>query len=389
MIIANSQKLKVAEVITRMDWGGSPDIVRLICKHLDPNLYDIRLIVGPSVHPTQKTKDFLEEFKDKVITVNALKRNINPINDFAALGQLRETFKREKFDIVHTHTAKAGALGRLAARKAGVPIIIHTPHGHNFYGYFGFIFSKIIIAIERHLCRFTDKIICLTQLEKKDFIKFKVASQDKLALIPQGLELDEYKDATFDKDKLKKNLGLPLNEDVVGYIGRLEPIKGLDYLIAAVKLINNNVKFLIVGDGSLRERLGQKVKALGLSEKFIFTGWRSDIAQLLFLMDLLVLPSLNEAVGISLIQAQAMGVPVVASNVGGIPEIIRDNFTGILVPPANPQALAKAIAGLLNDKQKRLGMSKEAKAWIKGKFRVEDMINRISGLYQELAGKKL
>ena len=116
---------------------------------------------------------------------------------------MRKIFKREKFDIVHTHTAKAGALGRLAARKEGVPIIIHTPHGHNFYGYFGFIFSQIIIAIERYLSRLTDKIICLTKLEKSDFLKFKVADEDKLVLIQQGLELDKYRDSVFDKDGIK------------------------------------------------------------------------------------------------------------------------------------------------------------------------------------------
>ncbi|MCM8763132.1 MAG: glycosyltransferase family 4 protein [Candidatus Omnitrophica bacterium] len=383
-------KLKIAEIITRMDWGGSPDIVRLICLHLNPDLYDIKFISGPTLFPAEETKDFLRRFKDRTIIVSQLRRNINLFRDLIAFMQLYCFFKKEKFHIVHTHTAKAGALGRLAAYLAGVPVIIHTPHGHNFYGYFNWFFSRLIIIIEKFCSHFTDKIICLTELEKRDFIKFKVADEKKLEVIYQGLDLDKYTDIGIDKDSIRRDFGIGVSEGVVGFIGRLEPIKGLEYLIEAAEevLKNKRVKFLIVGEGSLRKRLEQRVKELGREENFIFSGWRQDIPQLLSIMDLLVLPSLNEAVGMVLLEAQMMGIPIVATNVGGIPEVVRDGLTAVLVKPQDSRALASAINGLLQDKSRRLEMSKKAKNWVKDRFAIKDMVNKISDLYQGLVKKK-
>ncbi|MDD5044355.1 MAG: glycosyltransferase family 4 protein, partial [Candidatus Omnitrophica bacterium] len=354
------KKIKVAEIITRMDWAGSPDIVRLIVSRLDPEIYDVKLIIGKTRFATAKTKAFLDRASSKITVIPELKRDILPVSDLAAFIRLFILFRAQKFDIVHTHTAKAGALGRLAAYLCGVPVILHTPHGHNFYGYFNRICSKIIIIIEKFLTLFTDKIICLTDLERQDFLKFKVADEKKLTLIYQGLELDEFTDINIDKGKSRAALGVKSDALVVGFIGRLERIKGLDYLIeASVSVLKNNplAVFLIVGEGSLHKKLEKKVNSLGLASAYIFSGWRDNIPDLFSAIDLLVLPSLNEAVGIVLVQAQAMGIPVVATKVGGIPEIIKDNQTGILVPPRNPQKLARAMSSLLKNKDMRLQMS--------------------------------
>ncbi len=383
------RKIKVAQVITRMDWGGSPDVLRVLCQKLDPNIYELKIFVGSTSYPTGKTSLFLDAFRDKITFIPELKRDICPWNDCLAFGKLLRIFKKEKFDIVHTHTPKAGALGRLAARRAGVPIIIHTPHGHNFYGYFNSIFSRLVILIERFLATFSDRVIALTELEKTDYLKFKVANKEKLVLVYMGLELDRF--FPVNAAKIKESLKIDSQEKVIGYVGRLEQIKGPQFFVEAAKLcLDKNLlrRFILVGEGSLRKELEENVSLWGLNEKIVFVGWRDDIADVMSIMDILVLPSLNEAVGIVLLEAQSLGVPVVASEVGGIPEMIRDKETGILVGPGEPAALALAIDDLLSDPERLRSMSAAGKNWVKDRFKAESMVNKISGIYQELLKEK-
>ncbi len=378
-------KIKVAQVITRLDWGGSPDIFRVLASGLDPEKFDVSLVIGRTAYPSAKTGEFLQRFSGRLTVINELQRDISPFRDLRAFFKLYNVFRREKFDIVHTHTAKAGALGRLAAKLSGVPKIVHTPHGHNFYGYFGPVLTRIIVIIERFLAKFTDKIIALTELEKNDLMKFGIAGEDKAVLIYQGLELDIPK---ADKNAIKISFNIDIDDYAVGMIGRLEPVKGPEYFIKAAIEVSRefkNVKFLLVG--SLRLKLEKQVKDSGLADKFIFTGWREDVPDILSMLDIMVLPSLNEAVGIVLVQAQYLGVPVVATTVGGIPEVVKDNETGILVLASDVQGIAEGIKELLRDTAKRITMGQAGKTWVSGRFRAEEMIRKTSELYKELIGQ--
>ena len=384
-------KIKVAQVITRLDWGGAPDIYRILSASLDRDAFDITLITGPSEHPTKKTLEFLAKFKSRVRIIPALRRDINIPADFLAFLNLWNIFRREKFDVVHTHTAKAGALGRLAARLSGVSVIVHTPHGHNLYGYFDQKITKRIIKAESYLSTFTDKIIALTELEKGDYLKSKIACEDKIAVIYQGLELDKYTCDWKDKVALAKSFNIGAGEDVIGMVGRLETVKGPGYFIEmAAQVISKfpKTRFIIAGEGSLRQTLEEKARQLGIGDNVIFAGWRDDISEILSILDILVMPSLNEAVGISAIEAQAEGVSVVASRVGGIPEIVKDLVTGILVNPADSAALAGAVIELVSDKDRRIQMGRAGKQWVRGKFAAGEMIHKISSLYAELLNKK-
>lgn len=387
-----NRKKKVAQVITRMDWGGSPDIVRILCSYLDPAVYDVRLIVGKTLYPTEKTKQFFERFKDRLTIIPPLQRNINPFLDLLAFLRLYSLFQRERFDIIHTHTAKAGALGRIAAALSGCRVIIHTPHGHNFYGYFAGLASKIIVSIERFLSRFTDKIIALTELEKQDFMRFRVVKENKVSVIYQGLELEAYSQSLVNRVEMRKTFNINADELAVGMVARLEPIKGPVYFIEAAREVavkNDKARFIVIGEGSLRRSLEERVETLGLRERFRFSGWREDIPIVISLLDVLVLPSLNEAVGMVVIEAQAAGVPVVATRVGGIPEIVKDNENGLLVPPADPLEIAKAVNSLLEDRQRRERFVKMGREQLEGKFRAAAMIKSISELYEELLKKRL
>ena len=192
-------------------------------------------------------------------------------------------------------------------------------------------------------------------------------------------------------EALRKEYSIQPADIVVGMIGRLEPVKGTNYFIEAAHTIaekHPQVKFVVAGEGSLRDVLQEKVNRMSMKDRFVFTGWSEDVPELLKMFDLLVLPSLNEAVGMVLLEGQAAGVPVVATNVGGIPEVVIHNKTGLLVPPANVPELAGAIDRLLTDEQMRRAMSSAARAWIKDRFRAQDMVGTISLLYQRLLHNK-
>ena len=385
------KKIKIAQIITRMDWGGSPDLVRIMCEHLDTAKYDITLISGPTVHPTERTEQFLKKFTGPYIIVPQLKRDIEIIHDIIAFIRLYVLLRLKKFDIVHTHTAKAGALGRLAARLAGVRVIVHSPHGHNLYGYFKPRMTRRIIKVERFLSRFTDKIIALTQLEKKDYLEHSIGSPSTIDVIYAGMDLDGYRSDPLMKEKLKASLGIPQGQNVVGMIGRLEQVKGPGYFVEAamqIARLRQDSCFVLIGDGSLKRELENKVKAKGFKGRIIFTGWRENIGEMLTMLDIMVLPSLNEAVGLVLIEAQSQGIPVVASNVGGIPETIKENETGFLVQAGHSDKLAQAILFLLDHPDKRISMGAAAREWVGARFKAQQMTANIANLYEELLHAK-
>ncbi|HQO38726.1 MAG TPA: glycosyltransferase family 4 protein [Candidatus Omnitrophota bacterium] len=385
------KKIRIAHIITRMDWGGSPDLVRIICAGLDRAKYEITLISGPTLHAAEKTKAFMRDFDGTCITVFQLRRDIALILDCIALIRLYFILRLGRFDIVHTHTAKAGALGRLASRMAGVPVIIHSPHGHNLYGYFSPAMTRRIVRIERFLSRFTDRIIAGTQLEKKDYLAHAIGKAQTIDVIYAGLELQGYAVDRQAHDAVKEELGIVPGAPVVGMIGRLEQVKGPDYFVDAAMRIaqsRRDVYFVLVGEGSLRSRLEDKAAQAGCKDRIIFTGWRNDVPRMLALLDIMVLPSLNEAVGLVLVEAQSQGIPVIASNVGGIPETIKDNETGILVPPGHAEKFMQAIVFLLDHADKRRAMGAAAQAWVESRFKAEDMTAHVERLYDTLLHAK-
>ncbi len=381
------KKIRIAQIITRMDWGGSPDIVRLLCQGLDPEKFDITLVIGRSAHISQTNQQFLEQFKNRTRYIPQLQREINPLKDLAALIKIYNILHTGKFDLVQTHTAKAGILGRLAARLAGVKKIVHWSHGHNFYGYFGFWGSKLVITIERFFDRFSDKFIALTELEKSDLINYRVTSAKKVVVVQSGLEIEKYQSSQEGIKKLKEEWRLPATARVVGMVGRLEPVKGPLLMVEAAKIVAAacpDVIFLVIGEGSLRKKMEEQCRTANLTGNFVFAGWREHVEQLLGVLDILVLPSLNEAVGRIILEAAAYGVPVVATRVGGVPEIVRDQETGLLVPAQDAGSMARALVELLTDREKREHLGQAAKEKVTTRFTAREMVRSINNLYLDL-----
>jgi len=385
------RKIKVLHIITRLDKGGSAENTFLNLVGLDKNIYDVTLMSGPVEEPTQDRRDEVEEYGIKHIFIPELVRNISLINDLKTILNIYRYLRKEKFDIVHTHTSKAGLLGRLAARLARIPIIIHTPHGHVFFGYFGLIKSNLFIFLEKLASRITDKIIALTNREKEDYISCKVTDEEKSVVICSGIELNKFKDLLLnEKQNLKKELGIPENSLIVGTLGRLVPVKGPEFLVEAAKHIISKYPdtfFVFTGDGYLRPDLKKKALNFGLKENIIFLGWRDDGAKILSLYDVFILPSLNEGMGRVLVEAMALGKPIVASRIGGIPDLVTHGKNGFLVPPKDPEELAKYIQILIEDREKREKMGLSGKK-IAMHFSAENMVEKIEKLYKELLIQK-
>ena len=381
------KKIKVVHIITRMDWGGSPDIVRILCQQLDSSVYETAVLYGETCYPSAQTSSFLALLKDRAVCIPHMRRNPHILYDCIALYKLWRLLRKGRYDIVHTHTAKAGMLGRIAAFCSRTPCIIHCAHGHNFYGYAGAFFSRAIIFAEKCLSYITDHAITLTELEKKDLIAYHVMPVEKISVIASGVEFEYWAQHEMRVQERRAEFGLPASAQIVGMIGRLEPVKGILSFMSAAALAMKQYPqtyFLIVGEGSLRQKAEEAARAARIEKNCIFTGWRDDIPDILPLMDMLVVPSINEAVGRVIIEAAADAIPAIATRVGGIPEIVHDQQTGILVPPDNPAQLAEAIMALLQDAEKRMHMGAAAQVWVRKTFAVASMVEKTAALYQRL-----
>ncbi|MFA4911536.1 MAG: glycosyltransferase family 4 protein, partial [Desulfobacteria bacterium] len=241
--------------------------------------------------------------------------------------------------------------------------------------------------IEKVTAIITDRIIALTKREKEDHIQFNISKPYKFTVIHSGVNLEDFSKSFDNNKELKKELGIPITDSIVGTVGRLVEIKGHRYLLDAACLVLNkmpNTTFLLIGDGYLMTELISHTYALGIENKVIFAGWRSDVPQLINTFDIFVLPSLNEGMGRVLVEAMAMGKPIVASDIGGIPDLVKDGANGILFPPRDVDAMAKGILKLLLDRELRRKMGNEGKKLAYPAYDTSVMVRKIEGLYEKL-----
>jgi glycosyltransferase involved in cell wall biosynthesis len=304
----------------------------------------------------------------------------NPLNTF----KLTRLLKAARPDIVHTHGYFASVIGRFAARRAGIPVLL--AHVHSTY----WEYKKRHLLIERKLSRFTQKIICCSRAVE-NFVKYtEKITDNKTIVIYNGVDEERFfplKSPTF----LRAELGMDEETAVIGTVSSLTPHKGHEFLVQAASLVLGtfpSTKFLIVGDGPLRKRLENQVKDLNIHPAVIFTGTRKDIAEMLSLMDVFALPShTREGLGIAIIEAMAAERPVVATDIGGIPEAVNHGETGLLVPPGDPEALSKAIIELLQNPKKAEEMGEKGRARVKEKFTTKKMLSEIENVYQSLVSQ--
>jgi glycosyltransferase involved in cell wall biosynthesis len=385
-------RIRVLHIITRMIKGGAQENTLLTVVHLDKSRYDVDLVSGPSIGPEGEIETKARRLGVNLTVIPELIREIRLMPDLKALYKLYRFIKKGHYDIVHTHSSKAGLLGRLAAKWAGVPAIVHTPHSHIFYGYYGPLMSRIFAWIEKGVALITDRLLMLTPTEKEDHIKFGVAAPSKLTVVHSGVPLERFLNVNVDRASKRREWGLGEDDRVCICVARLEPIKGHEYLIAAVpEALRSvpNAKLVLVGDGELRKKLEALATDLGVRDAVVFTGLRDDTPELLAMSDVFALASINEGMGRVLVEAMAVGLPTVATDVGGVSTVVVDGKTGFLVPPENPHALAEAMVKLLKDAKLRSQMGEAGRKRVDPDFGVETMIDKITSVYEAMIAQKI
>lgn len=385
------RKLKIVLILSRLNIGGTASHAILLTEHLQDEQFETHLITGREDLDEGNMLDLAEAKGVRPLLLESLRRSVCPPRDLIAGVQIWRILRRLRPDIVHTHASKAGFLGRLAASLAGVPIRVHTFHGHVLQEYFSGPVSRLLIGIERFLVRRTDVIIGVSREVCDQLIAMGIGDAEKVRHIPLGLELEPLTDCERYRGQLHRELGLTEDIAMVGIIARLAPIKGHKDFLRAAKLIHDQrpgqVKFLLVGDGPLREPLREQAHQLGLDEAVLFTGFRQDLVRLYSDLDVVALSSYNEGLPVTLVEGFAAGRPAVATRVGGVPELIEDGVTGFLVDAGDAAAMADRIGWLLDHPEEARAMGLRGRERVIPTLSVERLLNDLRGLYTELARK--
>jgi glycosyltransferase involved in cell wall biosynthesis len=375
--------LRVLHVITRMVLGGAQENTLATVVGLRARGHEVVLATGPSEGPEGTLLARARELGVDPVLVPELVREVSPARDVVALARLYRLIRSGGFDVVHTHTSKAGALGRVAARAAGVPAVVHTPHGHVFGGYFGPLATRAFLALERALAGWTDAMVAISEACRRDHLRLGVGSPERFVTIPSGIP----REPPASRAIARRILGARNGELVVGCVGRLAPVKGHHVLLPAFARAarrHPGARLVLVGDGPSRPTLEEQARALGIEGAVRFLGLRRDVSRLLSGFDLYVQPSLNEGMGRALARAMAAGVAVVATDAPGPSHLVGE--AGLVVPAGDVEALEVAIETLLGDGGLRARLADAARRRAERFWSEEEMVDAIESLYLRLLG---
>ncbi len=377
--------VRIARVITRLNVGGPARHVAILSSRLGPD-FESLLFVGTPDGREGSLLDAAVGAGATVVRVPGLRRRPSPLQDLRAAWWLYRRFRRLRPTIVATHTAKAGALGRLAAVLAGVPIRVHTFHGHVLQSYFGPLATALARAAERVLDRFTTHVIAVSPEIASDLHRMGIG-RGKTTVVPLGLDLEGADGGR--PGRLRPALGIGPRAPLVGIVGRLVPIKNHELFLQAARHVlraQPGAHFAVVGDGELRPRLEALTDAFGLGDRVRFTGWRHDLPDVYRDLDVVVCCSLNEGTPVSVIEASAAGRPVVATDVGGMRSVVRDGVTGLLVPSGDERGLAEAVGRLLADPDLAGRMGRAGRDLALSRHGSGQMVGQLRAVYLALAG---
>ncbi len=378
------RRLRVLRVITRLSVGGPAIQAVLLSARLDPERFETLLVAGTE---SAVEGNMIElgrlDAPPALRRIAALGREISPLDDLRALWSLVRLIREFKPDIVHTHLAKAGTLGRVAARIAGVPVVIHTFHGTVFRGYFGSLRSRLFLEIERALARVSTRLVAITAGQRRELVALGIGSDATVVEIPLGLELAPFIDAPS-RTEARVALGLPEDAPVVAIVARLVPIKDVGLFLRTLAKLKRPAIGLIVGDGEERASLESLAVSLGIASRCRFLGWQRDVRSIYAAADVVVLTSRNEGSPVSIIEAMAAARPVVCTDVGGVSDVVASGVSGILVPYGDADGLAAAIDGLLADPAMRERLGNEARNAVSPRYDVSRLVTDITALYASL-----
>lgn len=387
--MSNTEPIRVLHIITRLIVGGAQENTLLSVEGLDGrDGYEVTLLTGVDFGPEGDLLDRARK-TTRLVVLPELARKINPAADIKALLKLYRLIRKGRYHIVHTHSSKAGVLGRIAAKMAGTPIIVHTLHSLVFHEYQPWVVNKLWRAIKKFCAPMTDHFISVSSIISEKAIRAGIARPEKFTTIYSGMELDWFLNAQVDPAAVRREFGIPDGALVVGKIARLFDLKGHDQLMDAAPAIvarHPGVRFFLIGDGVLYDHLVERARRAGILDNFVFAGLvaRERIPEMISAMDVVVHTSLREGLARVLPQALAMGKPCVSFNIDGAPEVVIPDETGYLVEPGDADGLTEAISRLLGDSDLRARMGAAGRRKVDPAFRAETMVEQISDIYQML-----
>lgn len=389
------KKIKVLRIINRFNIGGPTYNATFLTKFLGDE-FETLLVGGLPEEDEADSLHIVQQYGVDPILLEQMKRNPNLSADYKAYKALRKIIRNFQPDIVHTHAAKAGALGRRAAKAEKIPVIVHTYHGHVFNGYFSPLKTTFFKKIERNLAKISSKIVAISPLQKDDLVfKHKICGAEKMTVVPLGFDLNRFH---LNKDenrlKIRAQYNIDESEIAIGIIGRLAPIKNHDFFMDVLEQISQlttkNIRVFIVGDGEERSNIEARIKNYNWPKQFKIelTSWVKDIAAFNPAMDIICLCSKNEGTPVSLIEAQAANIPVISTNVGGVSDVVCDKKTGIIVTSNKKEAYTEELLKLIEDEQHRIALGKEGWDFVKDNFHYTRLVTDIKELYLNLLSEK-
>ena len=388
--MSKNRKIKVLRIINRFNIGG-PIYNAVLLSAFMPEEYETLLIGGMPEENEANSLYIAEKYGVSPVLISEMQREPNLMNDNKALKKIKEIIRTFQPDIVHTHASKAGALGRKAAFDCGVPIVIHTFHGHIFHSYFSWWKTSLYQLIERRLSKKTTGIIAISAIQKNELsLKYKICHPSKIKIIPLGFDLSPFNENLKEKREHTRNsYELEGSDIAVAIIGRLVAIKNHQMFLDIIDKVNQKtskkVVYFIVGDGEESLTIQESIKPLKEKGMDIrMTSWIKDIATFNAGMDIICLTSKNEGTPVSLIEAQAAGIPIIATNVGGIKDIILEDKTGYIVDKDDIDGFAQKLWELIENENKRQLMSQNGWSFVQEKFQYPNLIKNMDEYYKSL-----
>ena len=387
----SERRIKILRVIARLNMGGPALHVAYLTEGLTKRGYDTTLVAG-SLARGEDSMAFVSDARGvEVVRIDELGREISPLRDLMATIRLARLIRKERPQILHTHTAKAGTVGRIAAGLAGSrkpPIVVHTFHGHVLRGYFGPVRTLLFRLLERWLAAGTTALIAVSPQVRDDLVSLGVAPRERFVVIRLGIELDErVAPKENGRGESRRYLGIPGDRFAVGWIGRMTAVKRTDDVLIAFKSLRDSgvdAVLCMVGDGPDRIPLEQRAHDLGVARDTVFLGYQEDVAPFYAAFDVLVLPSGNEGTPVTVIEALAAERPVVATRVGGVPDVVRDGEDGFLVEAGATEDLADRLGRLARDPALRARMGKKGRERVLPRYAVKRLVDDVDELYRSL-----
>ena len=380
--------MRITHIITRLIIGGAQENTLLSCEGQHDRGHDVTLITGPAIGPEGSLMERAQRYGYRVIVVDEMLRSILPLQDFRSYKRIIQLLKELNPDVVHTHSSKAGIIGRWAAHRAKVPAIVHTIHGLAFTASTSRLANAFYRMAERKTAPITTKIVCVADAMAEQSLRANIGRPEQYVTVYSGMETRPFLDPPVPREEMRTRLGLRDDHVVVGTIARLFELKGHDDLLdLAPELCRKhpNLRFLWVGDGLLRDSFERRIAEMNLKDRFILTGLvpPAEIPQLTAAMDVLVHPSRREGLARAIVQGQLAGAPAIAYDIDGNREGLIDGETGFILPPFDAKSLAERVSQLVDDADRRKRMGAAGRAFALGRFDAKVMVDALERVYAE------